>query len=327
MLERSDLKQLLIFVLIIAVTIIIAHFASILINRRVAKKNNVLLQDPTRLKFFAHVSTAIIYIIGFSSAIGRINFLEPVATSLLAGAGLITVAVSFASQNALSNIISGLFIVLFKPFGVNDRLKIRDNIIGVVEDITLRHTILRDGENKRIIIPNALMNNEVVVNFDFIEQNIKKSVDILLHHDSNIRNAKMLIRDIITQHPKFIKRRGSDINLSPEQAVPINITNVGEKGINMQLIITGRNILESNEIAFALLERLICEMPAVDAYFVRQDSVVKAVNNTEQKSEMGQDEKIDTFENLSDSIDNEVNSINVAGESDTGGSVQNSGKL
>jgi len=202
-------------------------------------------------------------------------------------------------------------------------LKIRDNIIGVVEDITLRHTILRDGENKRIIIPNALMNNEVVVNYDFIEENIKKSVDILLHHDSNIRNAKILIRDIISQHPKFINRRGNDINLSLEQAVPINITNVGEKGINMQLIITGRNILESNEIAFALLERLICEMPAVDAYFVRQDSVVKAENNTEQVSEMGQEEKIVTFEKLSDSIDNEVNSINVAGESGTGQGIQN----
>jgi len=313
MLEKSDLRQLLIFVVIITVTIIIAHLASILINKRVAKKNIVLLQDPTRLKFFAHVSTAIIYVIGFSAAIGRINFLEPVATSL--------------PQNALSNIISGLFIVLFKPFGVNDRLKIKDNIIGVVEDITLRHTILRDGENKRVIIPNALINNEIVVNYDFIEENIKKSVDILLHHDSNIRNAKILIRNIITQHPKFINRRGNDKNLSPEQAVPINITNVGEKGINMQLIITGRNILESNEIAFALLERLICELPAVDAYFVRQDSIVKAEKYTEQKSEMGQDEKVGTFEDMSDSIDNEVNSINVAGESDTGGSVQNSGKL
>ncbi|MBK8603844.1 MAG: hypothetical protein IPN87_12475 [Saprospiraceae bacterium] len=91
----------------------------------------------------------------------------------------------------------------------------------------------------------------------------------------------------------------------------------------MQLIITGRNILESNEIAFALLERLICEMPAVDAYFVRQDSVVKAENNTEQVSEMGQEEKIVTFEKLSDSIDNEVNSINVAGESGTGQGIQN----
>jgi small conductance mechanosensitive channel len=81
--------------------------------------------------------------------------------------GLVTVALSFAAQNALSNIISGFFIVLFRPFGINDRLRFKETVTGVVEDITLRHTIIRDGENKRVIIPNTLINNEVVVNYDF----------------------------------------------------------------------------------------------------------------------------------------------------------------
>jgi small conductance mechanosensitive channel len=89
------------------------------------------------------------------AAISQVHLLKPVSNSLLAGAGLVTVALSFAAQNALSNIISGFFIVLFKPFGINDRLRFKETVTGVVEDITLRHTIIRDGENKRVIIPNS----------------------------------------------------------------------------------------------------------------------------------------------------------------------------
>jgi len=73
---------------------------------------------------------------------------------MLAGAGILAVAVGFASQAALSNIISGVFVVIFKPFRVGDRLKINE-LTGVVEDITLRHTVIRDLENKRIIIPKC----------------------------------------------------------------------------------------------------------------------------------------------------------------------------
>lgn len=72
-----------------------------------------------------------------------ISALRNVSKSLLAGAGILALAIGLASQQALSNIISGLFIVVFKPFNVKDHLFIDRDIFGIVEDITLRHTILR----------------------------------------------------------------------------------------------------------------------------------------------------------------------------------------
>lgn len=266
-----DLKQLIVFVVVILSTIIFAQVLNYLVQKRLVKRNKLLLKDPTRLKFFSHVGTAFIYVIGFATAISQITFLKPLSTSLLAGAGLITVAVSFASQNALSNIISGFFIVLFKPFGVNDRLRVKDNIIGVVEDITLRHTILRDGENKRVIIPNALINNEIVVNYNYVEEFINKSVDLILHHESDIERAKILIRKIIMDHPKFLDTRDPSSSSSPESAIPIYISNISDKGITMQVVISGRGITDSNLIAFYLLEKLIIELPRVNAYFVQSD--------------------------------------------------------
>lgn len=271
-----DFRQVVVFSLTILVTICIAQILNYLVNRRLVNKNKLLLKDPTRLRFFSHVSTAFVYVIGFATAISQIDLLKPLSTSLLAGAGLLTVAVSFASQNALSNIISGFFIVLFKPFGVNDRLKIKDNIIGVVEDITLRHTIIRDAENKRVIIPNSIVNNEIVVNYNFIEEYILKSVELLLHHDSNITAAKKLIRSIIMDHPKFVNIGDPFKPVDPQVAIPINITNVNEKGIYMQVVITGKSIVDSNKIGFVLFERLISELPSIGAYFVHQEDMVRA---------------------------------------------------
>jgi len=99
--------------------------------------------------------------------------LRALASSFLAGAGILAVAVGFASQHALGNIISGVFIVIFKPFRVTDRVKLRE-LTGVVEDITLRHTIIRDFENKRIIIPNFLISEEIIVNSNFEDDRICK---------------------------------------------------------------------------------------------------------------------------------------------------------
>jgi len=74
------------------------------------------------------------------------------AHTVLAGAGVVTLVAGLASQEALSNITSGLFLVLFKPFRVNDRIKFRGNFTGVVEDIKLRHTIEIPYSYQNVII-------------------------------------------------------------------------------------------------------------------------------------------------------------------------------
>jgi len=311
-----DFRQLIVFGGTILATILIAQVLNYLVNRRLVSRNKLAMKDPTRLRFFSHVGTAFVYVIGLATAISQIDLLKPLSTSLLAGAGLLTVAVSFASQNALSNIISGFFIVLFKPFGVNDRLRIKDSIIGVVEDITLRHTIIRDGENKRVIIPNSIINNEVVVNYNFIDEYILKSIDILLHHESNIDNAKKLIRSIIMDHPRFINISDTSKPTDVQTAVPINISNINEKGIVMQVIITGKSIVDSNKIAFFLFEKLIRELPAVGAYFVRQEDMVRANTGVSSRTDEGI-EKEDAAEVEQPDVVDETNTMNNPGEDQT----------
>ena len=57
------------------------------------------------------------------------------------------VIVGFAAKDAISNLIAGLFIVLFRPFRIGDYIKLENESTGIVDDITLRHTVINTFEN------------------------------------------------------------------------------------------------------------------------------------------------------------------------------------
>ncbi|HAI39544.1 MAG TPA: mechanosensitive ion channel protein MscS, partial [Maribacter sp.] len=88
--------------------------------------------------FINHIVTAVIYIIGIAVALVQIPELKLMGHSLLAGAGVLSLIAGLASQQALSNIMSGILIVIFKPFRINDKITIRGSFTGTVEDINLR---------------------------------------------------------------------------------------------------------------------------------------------------------------------------------------------
>ena len=111
----------------------------------------------TPLSFFIGVF-GIIYIIM------TVPLFRSKATLIFSGAGILAAIIGFAAQAALSNLIAGAFIVLFRPFRVGDYIKLDEARVGIVEDITLRHTVINNFENKRLIIPNSVISTDSVLN-------------------------------------------------------------------------------------------------------------------------------------------------------------------
>ncbi len=222
-----------IFLGIIAATVLIAFLANRFFLRLIRRSTEEMKNDPTNYQFLRHVINALIYMVGFGIAIYMMPGLRALANSLLAGAGILAVAVGFASQHALSNIISGMFIVVFKPFRVNDRLRIRE-LNGIVEDITLRHTVIRDFENKRILIPNALISDEIIINSDFVEDKLCKWIDIGISYDSDIDQAKEIIRDEVMKHPLHVDPRTEEQLNNGDPEVPVRVISLGEYSVNIR---------------------------------------------------------------------------------------------
>lgn len=202
-----DFRTALTVGIIIGVTIAIGltfkHFTGKIIRRYGVSKRI----DPTSYVFAKKIITAIIYIIGFSFALDQIPEFKIVGQSLLAGAGILSLVAGLASQQALSNIISGFLIVVFKPFKINDRISFKGTFSGIVEEINLRQVVIRDFENNRVIVPNSVISNEVVVNADLNETKVCKMIEIGIGYDSDIGKALKIMEEEISKHPLHIDNR------------------------------------------------------------------------------------------------------------------------
>jgi small conductance mechanosensitive channel len=231
----NSYSKMIVALIIVVTTFFLRLLVVKLFNNYIEKSSKDVNNDPTNYKFLSHSISALIYIVGFSVAIYSIPSLRTLANSMLAGAGILAVALGFASQQAFSNIISGIFIIIFKPFRVNDRLTIKDNISGIVEDITLRHTVIRNYENRRVVIPNSVISGETLINSDIIEEKICKIMDLGIAYSANVTKAKMIIRDEAMKHPLFLDNRDNVQIENNEHPVSVRVTGWGDFTINLRV--------------------------------------------------------------------------------------------
>lgn len=253
--EKSYTRLLLAACIIVAtvfVKILFNKFFNYYINKSAQEVNG----NPTNYKFLKHAITALIYIVGLCAAIYSIPSLRTLASSLLAGAGILAVAIGFAAQQAFSNIISGVFIIIFKPFRVNDRIEIKESITGIVEDITLRHTVIRNFDNKRVIIPNSVISEETLINSDFSEGKICKRIDLSVGYGTDIEFARKLIQAEAIKRPEFLDNRTDEQKQNNEHPVAVRVTAWGEYFVNLRVWVWAPDSASGFQLNCDLLEIL-----------------------------------------------------------------------
>jgi small-conductance mechanosensitive channel len=100
-------------------------------------------------------------------AFGVITALDTIGihvTMLVAGLGLTGFAVGFALKDVISNALSGMLIIIFRPFKNGDRISVFSSIPfeGIVTDINLRYTVL-DSDERTVFIPNSILSTNAVI--------------------------------------------------------------------------------------------------------------------------------------------------------------------
>ena len=196
----GDIETLMLFLGIIGVTVLIASAFNFFLNRYLKRTITKLDADPTSYQFLKHFIVGLVYLVGIGWAFLVLPMFQTVAHTLLTGAGIVALVAGLASQQVLSNITSGIFMVIFKPFRIHDRVTIRDKLTGTVEDITLRHTVIRDLDNNRIIIPNSVMGSEVILNAHIGDKKVCRKIDIGVSYGSDVNKALQIIGEEVGQH-------------------------------------------------------------------------------------------------------------------------------
>lgn len=159
----TELRILMTVLIILVITAFVAWLVSRILDRVLARYIENHRTDAISIRFMRRLVRAGIILIGVGAALTHVPELKILGHSLLAGAGIVTVIGGLASQQVLSNIVSGFLIVFFRPFKTGDRITVNNTWTGEVEDITLRETILRDSEDNRVIVPNSVVSGQVLV--------------------------------------------------------------------------------------------------------------------------------------------------------------------
>ncbi len=81
--------------------------------------------------------------------------------AILAAAGL---AIGLALQGSLTNFAGGVLILMFRPYKVGDFVDAQ-GVTGTVDEIQIFNTVIKTGDNKRIIVPNSAISNGIITNF------------------------------------------------------------------------------------------------------------------------------------------------------------------
>lgn len=110
---------------------------------------------------------------------------------LLAGAGVIGVALGFGAQSLVKDFLAGIFIILENQYRVDDVVQINHSLAGVVEDISLRKTVLRDLDGRVHHIPNG--NIETATNMTMEYANV--NLDIGVSYSSDLEKVEKVINE------------------------------------------------------------------------------------------------------------------------------------
>lgn len=131
---------------------------------------------------------------GFFIALDVLN-LDKALTSLLAGAGVVALAIGLALQGTLSNTFSGIMLSFLPHIRIGDYIETEKHA-GFVHEISLRNLVLRRPDNHFVIMPNSKFIEEPFINFSLVTRariTIKSRVD----YGSDLRNVQALITKVI----------------------------------------------------------------------------------------------------------------------------------
>ncbi len=164
---------------------------------RVMKRSGV---DPIIIGF----TSSIVYIAMLTfvvvAAIGQLGIQTTSFIAILGAAGL---AIGLALQGSLANFAAGFLLIIFRPFKVGDSIEAA-GVSGKVNAIHIFTTTLTTGDNKTIIIPNAKLSNDNIINYS-AQENRRVDITIGVSYDADLKEVRTILEDIVSKDERILK--------------------------------------------------------------------------------------------------------------------------
>lgn len=188
------------------VAVIIAIIFSFIARLAGKGMKNVLRRslDSTQIAdLMASIFKVIVLSVGVFIALDFMG-LKSTVTSLLAGAGIVGLAIGFAFQDMTENLIAGIAMGIRKPFKAGDVIE-TDNVFGSVHSINLRNTLIESFYGQLILVPNKILFRNVLRNYSTLGVR-RIEVPVGISYADDIEKASEVIVDKINQFDFVIRK-------------------------------------------------------------------------------------------------------------------------
>lgn len=190
--------------------------------------------DKTKFSFFKSSISFFVSFIALMLIFQTIPALKNIGDKFLAGSAILIGVIGFASQKIFADLSSSVFILISQPFRVGDYIELSGGIAGYVQEITLRHTVIRTLQNKKIFIPNSKINEETITNNDIGDRRTRRTIDIGIGYSSDIDHAIRIIQEEIERHPLSIDTRTNEEKDLGVPRVVVKMTALGDFSVNIK---------------------------------------------------------------------------------------------
>jgi len=173
--------------------------------------------DKTLITFVSNLVNMVLLMVVIIAAIGALGVQTTSFIAVLGAAGL---AIGLALQGSLSNFAAGVLIVFFRPYKVGDWVEAA-GIAGSVEEVQILTTVLKTGDNKRVIVPNAQIMNSVITNYS---ANDTRRVDMVVgvSYSDDLDKVRDAVQEIIA----------ADQRILDEPACTIAVSELADSSVN-----------------------------------------------------------------------------------------------
>ncbi len=183
----------------------IARFFGRLVQRLMEKRD----VDPTLTGFVGSLTYYMLFTFVVLAALSQLGIQT---TSFIAVIGAAGLAVGLALQGSLANFAAGFMLIFFRPFRVGDYIE-GAGVAGTVENIQIFTTQLKTPDNKTIIIPNAKLTDDNIVNWSATGT---RRVDMVfgIGYEDDIDKAKSIMQEVLAGDERILKNPPPQIALS-----------------------------------------------------------------------------------------------------------------
>lgn len=227
--------------LTIVISIVLMFILNIIFNKVKVHKNTM------GVRYLNNIGKVAVIVWGVINVIDCIDKTKSITTTLKACGGIVIAVIGLSAKEAIANIVDGIMISMFRPFELGDRVSVADkNINGIVEDITIRHTIIRTYNNTRYIIPNSIMNGAIIENSHFQDTKVNAFIDISVAYEVDLRKAIKIIQDTVKGYDNFVTDGSyQSSSITGVSEVPVFVREYQESGIQLRVTVTSEDVGKS----------------------------------------------------------------------------------